>query len=300
MEADDPKAQLIALLFAHLSADKPHVGTATTAAEPATDSKLMASADLRSELSSMKLKALKKRAREMGVDEERLADADDADDIRGTVIELVVASANAKGDHDRAARQALESELAPMKLKALKKRARAAGVGEEQIDDADDADDIKGAVVELILTAELSAQDKTGNGAQGSGDKPHHGGGAARSKPPPKAERQVPTKHVMLSYQWDSQDLVKRAYDLLTALGVNCWMVRLSLLSPFHSRRPDPVSWLGRILWAAWRATSTAAWRRACPTHRAWYASCLRSIKRARTVVWSCSSQSSLECRFCP
>ena len=27
--------------------------------------------------------------------------------------------------------------------------------------------------------------------------------------------------------QWDSQGLVKRAYDLLTALGLHCWMGKI-------------------------------------------------------------------------
>ena len=31
-------------------------------------------------------------------------------------------------------------------------------------------------------------------------------------------------KHVMLSYQWDHQSQVTRAHDLLTKLGIKCWM----------------------------------------------------------------------------
>ena len=30
--------------------------------------------------------------------------------------------------------------------------------------------------------------------------------------------------HVMLSYQWDSQELVSRVYDSLTQKGIPCWM----------------------------------------------------------------------------
>ena len=41
----------------------------------------------------MKLKALKVRARDLGVDEELLADAHDADDIRGAVVGLILAAA---------------------------------------------------------------------------------------------------------------------------------------------------------------------------------------------------------------
>jgi thioredoxin reductase len=45
---------------------------------------------LRAELAGMKLKALKRRARELGVDERKIEDADDADDIKAAVIELCV------------------------------------------------------------------------------------------------------------------------------------------------------------------------------------------------------------------
>jgi hypothetical protein len=45
----------------------------------------------------MKLKALKKRAKEVGVDEAKLEDADDADDVKSTVIELVVESMRQQG-----------------------------------------------------------------------------------------------------------------------------------------------------------------------------------------------------------
>ena len=73
---------------------------------------------------------------------------------RGIVrAELVLTAAAA------ASRQALVSELGGLKLKVLKKRARAAGVDEEKLEDTDDADDIKGAVIALIVHAELSLAD---------------------------------------------------------------------------------------------------------------------------------------------
>ena len=42
------------------------------------------------ELEGMKLSALKKRAKEVEVDEEKLEEADDADDVKGTVISLIL------------------------------------------------------------------------------------------------------------------------------------------------------------------------------------------------------------------
>ena len=47
-------------------------------------------------------------------------------------------------------RRALELELAGLKLKALRQRARSCGVSEELLEDADDAEDIRGTVIELI------------------------------------------------------------------------------------------------------------------------------------------------------
>ena len=44
-----------------------------------------------------------------------------------------------------------------MKLKALKQRAKASGVSEDLLDDAEDEDDVKGAVIQLILDAACSA-----------------------------------------------------------------------------------------------------------------------------------------------
>ena len=47
-------------------------------------------ATLRTELATLKIKNLKARARECGVDQEDLDDADDAADVRQAIIELIV------------------------------------------------------------------------------------------------------------------------------------------------------------------------------------------------------------------
>eukprot|EP01050_Picozoa_sp_SAG11_P038164 SAG11_NODE_15437_length_578_cov_1.189979_2_plen_79_part_00 len=44
----------------------------------------------RDELRAMKLSALKQRAKEVGVDEGQLVEADDTEDVKSTVIELIV------------------------------------------------------------------------------------------------------------------------------------------------------------------------------------------------------------------
>ena len=48
---------------------------------------------LRADLSALKLKALKRRAREDGISAELLEDVDDADDVRGAVIQLILDAA---------------------------------------------------------------------------------------------------------------------------------------------------------------------------------------------------------------
>merc|ERR1711988_1192426 len=103
---------------------------------------------LESELAGLKLKALKKRAKSCGVSEELLEDVDDADDVKGAVIELILDATSSMETRASKARRVLESELAGLKLKALKKRAKSCGVSKELLEDADDADDVKGAVIE--------------------------------------------------------------------------------------------------------------------------------------------------------
>eukprot|EP01046_Picozoa_sp_COSAG06_P043409 COSAG06_NODE_5682_length_3323_cov_3.426489_2_plen_973_part_01 len=182
---------------------------------------------MRKELCTMKLRALKVRAREQGVSDEALEDADDADDIKSAVTQLILDAVSARAGKDDVARQALVSELAPLKLKALKKRARSAGVDDELLEDADDADDIKAAVIELIIKAELSVVEPTTADVATTErdeeeDRPHFGAGVQSEVS--SAQFAPAAKHVMLSYQWDHQAEVTRVYDILTRLGVNCWM----------------------------------------------------------------------------
>eukprot|EP01045_Picozoa_sp_COSAG04_P015782 COSAG04_NODE_1273_length_7466_cov_76.544319_6_plen_285_part_00 len=94
------------------------------------------------ELRAMKVSALKKRAKEAGVGEAELEEADDADDVKGTLIALIVA---------REPAEQLRAELAGMKPSALKKRAKEVGVEEGKLEEADDADDVKGTLIALIV-----------------------------------------------------------------------------------------------------------------------------------------------------
>ena len=104
---------------------------------------------LHSELRASKLSVLRKRARASGVTDEDLEQADDATDIKAAVIDLILAVESKGSESDGAS--ALRQELQALELPALRKQAVAVGVSEEQLDDAYDAEDIKLAVIELVL-----------------------------------------------------------------------------------------------------------------------------------------------------
>ena len=55
---------------------------------------------VREELETMKVKALKRRAKEVGVEEGKLDDADAADDVKGTVIELIIDQMREENEHE--------------------------------------------------------------------------------------------------------------------------------------------------------------------------------------------------------
>ena len=141
-DADDIKAAVIGLILAAAAPD--------TSEEARQEEELRR---LRDELQGMKLSAVKKRAKQIGVDEQKLEQADDADDIKSAVIDLIIElNAAASGGAARQQElQQLRAELEAMKLSALKKKAKEVGVEEDKLEKADDADDIKAAVIDLIL-----------------------------------------------------------------------------------------------------------------------------------------------------
>ena len=91
-----------------------------------------------------KLSALKKRAASNGVGADRLEAANDSEDRKASIIQLILEAASGTDESRRA-------QLLGEKLSALTKQAAAAGASEEALDDADDAEDPKGALVDLIL-----------------------------------------------------------------------------------------------------------------------------------------------------
>jgi len=222
-DADDVKGTLIALIVARERAPEP-------------------AEQLRAELVGMKPSALKKRAKQAGVEEGKLEEADDADDVKATLIELIVGKMREEhgaGGADSAAEleaqkqeemlQQLREELDAMKPSALKKRAKEAGVEEEKLEEADDADDVKGTLVELIVEkARDEWQDPPSTAV-----KPHF---SAVDSGGSKAERLKALfggKHCMFSYNWAVQEEVKAARSSIAAEGVPTWM-------DIDGESPDP------------------------------------------------------------
>ena len=107
---------------------------------------------LHAELRATKLSVLRKRARASGVADEDLEQADDATDIKAAIIGLILAVEGDTSESDGA--KARRQELQALDLPALRKQAVTMGVSEEQLDDAYDAEDIKTAVINLILAAD--------------------------------------------------------------------------------------------------------------------------------------------------
>ena len=133
-DAPSPKKALIELIMGC---------TATTAQTPDP------TAALRQELSSLKLGSLSKRAKDSGVPEEEVLDAFDEDEPQEALIALILDASTrtaAPGvEAAQAAAASLREELTPLKLRAVKQRAKDVGVGADELDEADDAEDIKAA-----------------------------------------------------------------------------------------------------------------------------------------------------------
>lgn len=138
---------------------------------------------LHSQLLACKLSALRKRARASGVSEADLEEADDADDIkakvviprhvssvatrtlrnnieyvcsiknkwRGCYLQVVDLIMTAETATSIASASGIRGELQSLKLSVLRKKAIDAGVSYDELEKADDADDIKLAVIDLIV-----------------------------------------------------------------------------------------------------------------------------------------------------
>ena len=112
---------------------------------------------LAAELAGLKPSQLRKRAEALGVDAEDIDEAWDADDRHGALGQLIVAASPAPSVQDDAFGQ-LRAELRGLKPSGLRKRARAIGVDEALLEEAEDGPTPAESVIELILEKEAPAQ----------------------------------------------------------------------------------------------------------------------------------------------
>jgi hypothetical protein len=105
------------------------------------------------ELAQLRMSALKKRAVAEGVGKEELEEAEDGDAPKEKIISLVLArqATTPAGGAARGGDDALRAELAQLRMSALKKRAVAEGVGEEELEEAGDSEEPKAAIILLLL-----------------------------------------------------------------------------------------------------------------------------------------------------
>ena len=122
-------------------------------------------AALRAELGALQMSKLKKRAIAAGAAAEQIETAEDADDPKGALIEMVLEIERSRMSDDPGAGhsgrpeeavEALRGELEALKMSALKKRAVTAGAGAEEMDSAEDADDPKEALIAMVIERERS------------------------------------------------------------------------------------------------------------------------------------------------
>eukprot|EP01047_Picozoa_sp_COSAG01_P094902 COSAG01_NODE_25720_length_735_cov_4.264151_1_plen_245_part_11 len=213
----------------------------------------------------MKLRALQKRAEELGVDEDKLDDAEEKAEVIALILELVAKPSPDGGEEAAAARAAeaeaarlaqLKEELEGMKLRALQKRAEELGVDEDKLDDAEE----KAEVIALIV--EKSRAEAAPKPPAPAALRPHFGSApSSATEPEPEPEPEPKTgaaisrdtcgfprlqeifgrKHCMFSYNWGVQEEVKAARSLIAAAGVPTWYAPTVLLArPVHPPRSPP------------------------------------------------------------
>ena len=98
----------------------------------------------------MKLKDLRKRAKDVGMTAEQLDQAMDSEDPEEEVITYLL-GLHAADANARAGETALVSELQGLRLKELRQRAKEVGITAEELDTAMDSDEPEAAVIELIV-----------------------------------------------------------------------------------------------------------------------------------------------------
>eukprot|EP01052_Picozoa_sp_SAG31_P002386 SAG31_NODE_84_length_27014_cov_3.743006_13_plen_344_part_00 len=223
-DTEDPKAAIIGLM---LKARRAQMLAAPRGAE----NQEAAVASLRAKLAAMKMGALRRSARAAGVDPDVIDDlADEADDPRSALVDLIVEETYAdSGPNDthnaeEAVVASIRCELTPMKMGALRRRARAAGVDHDAIDDLDDeVDDPRSALVDLILAKVSPVALKSHAGDRCTPTMPEIDVQQPRDTSS-RFKKIFGQTHCMLSYSWSIQKEVTAIRSLIQKEGVPTWM----------------------------------------------------------------------------
>ena len=123
---------------------------AVVAAEPSAAEPCIAPQEpdaLREELNALRLTELRSRAKSAGVSADLLANADDSDDPKQAVVELLLQHQATQHSPD----EALREELSSLRLKEIRSQAKQAGASADELEAAADSDDPKAAAIELLL-----------------------------------------------------------------------------------------------------------------------------------------------------
>ena len=114
--------------------------------------------EMRAALLGMSARKLTKRAEQLGIDEAKLLEADEAADRKRALADLILQQESMPQKRDREESEnggdddaALRAELSSMPARALMKRAEELAVDEKKLEEADDAPDRKAALIGLIL-----------------------------------------------------------------------------------------------------------------------------------------------------
>ena len=161
---------------------------------------------IKAELGGMKLRALQRRAVEVGVPEEKLDDAEEKSEVIALILAaLPTPAGQATAEDDEAAKaeaarlEQLKEELSGMKLRALQRRASELGITDAALDEAEE----KSEVIELIMAKER------GESAAAPVSAGPHGGGASNTEAMAGTMHSIFKQwlaqglHIMFSYQWD-------------------------------------------------------------------------------------------------
>ena len=156
---------------------------------------------------------LRKRAAEEGIDGTVIEAAEDAANPKEALAALIQAAA-------KSGNATLHAELEKLTPSQRRKRVASAGVSASDIEAAEDGENPKDAMIQLILTAAgpaRSAPPRAHTGKPSARGKVMTARGGTRAVVPAG-------KHVMLSYNWANQEAVSKANVSLTAKGIPCWM----------------------------------------------------------------------------